>query len=605
MKGRQAVIVTTAEEACAASQEKDAAGRLYLASNMDTDKACRDRGWESLLLDEETIVSEFSRLNRWALDQVLRFIKKFSGREEQKDLLESQLLNIRSAFIQLPKFFRILDVLIRENDIKEIFSYNAERNPALKICQMYAAERHPGIRWQDQTLKIRTGPRKRTGWKPLLFSAMARLSTTRTLRSLRKKKPEKIAVISGSLKLFSGLLNEELLEGYTLVCLENNFSWEQYRFCRQKGILYAVTGPGKPAAPLFSSEDLIFKKGEVEYPGMDLSRYYSALFGEFVRTGQFDPVLKNTFGYMMDAEMIREFYREFRPEWTLLDEDAALRRIIAIIADKENCACYVVSHGIPAVQSQARPNEEVYFSSKIFVQAPVDARAYENLCFDPAKIIVSGEPRFDYVATAARNTSLAGKKKDKTILYCGSSFDEYDFFCLSLPIVGLNNFLRRFTEIYLADTLDILKEYKNIALQIKPHYNDECKWEAWIKRLAFPGLKYEIISHQKDILDHLPGADVVVTPESSVIREALFFRKPIVVFNYSKSPMSIGRYSEDGVIAEVRDKGSYQRALSGFLGDPSSYSALLASQERHRDYYEGTVDGVAAHRIASILRSGR
>lgn len=600
MSSSRLVILMSAEEARLACR-RDAEGEVWLASCVEALDEVRRAGREAVWMDEDELAESFGRLNDWAFRRTIDFVAKFRGDARKHRFLQSQFMGVKSAFIQPVKFVLYLEKMVRRHEAVGIAAYGAASKPALSLCREHFRRAFPGLRWEDREA-LSPAPKPAGpggGWKKSLFSpALTALTNAAASTRLFFARPGETCFFSGSLRVLESLRPDFGGRFRGLVFVERDFNAEKFAYCSKRRVPYFVLGPGSKATELFSPRDFELPPGEAVFDGVDAGPSFAFLFSEFLKTGHFDPGLGVPFAFSVDEKKLGALYRRLRPRWTLLDEDVAMRRLFAVIAEENGLRSFVVSHGVPGVQAGDGMRSPYSFSSRTFVQSQSEKEAHERIYFDPEKVLVTGRPDYDRVPAIRKAASVKGGPP--VVLYCCGSLVDYDFFCLYLPIVGLNNALRHFQETFLRDTVSIFKGRGDASLRLKLHYSEKTLWEELLRRCG-AGPDCRILAHSDDILDVLPSADLVITPESTVVREAFFYGKPVVLLNYSKASISNRRYVSDGVVEEVRNADEYRRAVEAFLGDRSRFGAQAAARERLAPYYQGPLDGRAAARVADVL----
>jgi UDP-N-acetylglucosamine 2-epimerase len=207
------------------------------------------------------------------------------------------------------------------------------------------------------------------------------------------------------------------------------------------------------------------------------------------------------------------------------------RRILYCLAKKSGKPSFVMSHGFPGVLIGKEIRKESYTASITFAQSEIEKESYETLGYHGSDIRVTGVPRYDRIHRMIADGE-SKKNGTKIILYCAGSIREYDFLTLS-AYAGRANFFAPVTRQFTRDLFEALKHQNNYELWIKPHYDEQISWDGFFADPALPKIPFRFFSHKEDIFKLESQADVVVTPESSVICESWMFKKPVILFNYA------------------------------------------------------------------------
>jgi glycosyltransferase involved in cell wall biosynthesis len=186
-----------------------------------------------------------------------------------------------------------------------------------------------------------------------------------------------------------------------------------------------------------------------------------------------------------------------------------------------------------------------------------------------------------------------------SVLYCGSVLADYDFKQF-YTVLGCKEFLGDFAKRYLRDLLDLTAE-QGATLEIKPHFNEEDGWNACIRAHA-PQARYRLHSHRQDLIELIRKADVVVTPESSVICEAIMLRKPVIVLNYGAQPLASAHYEGRGMVWHARNTEGLREGLQKCLRSADYLSGLKDARSRSFGFFAGAFDGEAGARVADTIQ---
>ena len=96
----------------------------------------------------------------------------------------------------------------------------------------------------------------------------------------------------------------------------------------------------------------------------------------------------------------------------------------------------------------------------------------------------------------------------------------------------------------------------------------------------------------------------MITGPSSVISEAILFKKPILVLNYDQS-LHVLPEEEKGVVYVARNKLELDDFLRRYFQEGDAGQVIVAAQRESYGYFAGTVDGDSSNRIKKyILNNG-
>lgn len=293
---------------------------------------------------------------------------------------------------------------------------------------------------------------------------------------------------------------------------------------------------------------------------------------------------------------LRSWMRRLRPSGVLLDDDTSIRRAFWLAARLERIPSFVVSHGVPMnrVEADLDGITEYLGTSDTLVNSDFEKNVYRSWRFDPARLHVTGVPRYDRLAGLP--ASAAGKP-GKTVLYCAGTTIPYDFSRL-IPVMEVmcpETHTREITQRYLLD-LAASAQQAGARLVVKPHYDDESIYRGWLQTVG--DTETEVVPGASDIHALEAQADVVVTAESSVMFEAAALKKPVILLNYAPGPSQLG-CEASGLVTEVKSREALDRCLEKAFGGrlPNVRPDLLR-------FYWAYSDGGNARRAAARISAG-
>lgn len=530
-----------------ANLKKDA---LYLCATESALEECRRRRLNCVLIDETPLEPEFRQMNDWAYGVTLDLISRF-GKGEKADYLDSQFMDLKAVILQAMKYLFCLKKHL--DGISVLCVFDSEHKLAVELCGEAVRSGYPSLRVEEVSLKR---PAQNGGWKGIVrrvLGAAMEIQSSLAIRSLgQSKRP--VVIISGAMNHLAPVVESlKRLGGIEFVWCETSYNREKSDYCRKTGISF-VTAPPKNVKAPFDGSDIFFASGTALYEGLDVSRLLDFAVRKGLEVGAIRP------GF--DARRVRRIIESPGVKAVLLDEDFASRRLFAVSARRAGVESFVVSHGVPGILLGRLPMlKGRYLSSTTFVNSEFEKLAYEELYYDSSKIVVTGVPRYDRIAELNRQAPTPRRKKN--ILYCASMLVDYDFRRL-FTVLGCKDFLGDYTKRYLDDLLEIVSRRRDSKLVIKPHYNDETVCHRRVSASAAKA-SYEIVSHRRTIFELERDADVIVTPESSVICEAVMFGKPVIVLSYGV-PLAMP-YQETGLVLCVKNRHELEAALCTALDD--------------------------------------
>ena len=226
-------------------------------------------------------------------------------------------------------------------------------------------------------------------------------------------------------------------------------------------------------------------------------------------------------------------------------------------------------------------------ASKIFVSGEHVKKEFVRLGMDKEKIIITGNPRYDYIK---KNTPEGNAKTSKKIIVVAMSrWHEKDPQWMTQLIQFCNK-----------NSLDIL-------IKVHPMYkfytNNEFSEELIEKiKQNCSGLKF-VISYDMDLKEILPKTSVLITEYSIVAVEAAFNEIPVIVTNINRNKddeYSKG-YQKEGIAIHTSTITELCNSITKILDDKETGLKLKEAIKQFNYNYNYLHDGKATERILNTL----
>ena len=203
---------------------------------------------------------------------------------------------------------------------------------------------------------------------------------------------------------------------------------------------------------------------------------------------------------------------------------------------------------------------------------------------DPARLVTTGQPRYDgFIEYEKRKDYLKaglGIEKDKkVVLYAASR----------LP-----------GEMKTVETaLDAIRQRKDTIFVIKPHPTD--RPDAYERLLNTRPDQPSMVVSGRNIFEMLAICDIVLLLFSTVGLEAVLAGKPLVAVS-DFAGRSNDNYVASGVALKADTAQELRGILDGLLSGSEGYGVPRESRERFIFRHNYKNDGMAARRVAGLLR---
>jgi len=594
------IYVTNRSEVLCASKSIPGAV-LYLCPNRNLLDLCQSMGLDSLLLNESMLRGSEAELNDWAYRVTIDLVESLKGQDlsETDAFLETNFYIIKAVVLQGMKFVLTLDFLTQKYKPASIRWYRSPDSFFVSVCREYLALFLGNIQTIELPAVARPGgPSNPAVLKKLIFSAMAIISNLQARLTLTRRSGElkKTLLVSGALNHLKDLvLTLKTKRSCEIVFFEDGFNMEKYVFCLRNRIPFFVLPKNNEKYASLLGGKSFLKTERILFRQKDYSALFDKLFEVTLNSG----VMR----FPVKYDLLRGLYSRLRPAGTLFDEDySPLRRCLAVLAVHLGIRSYVVSHGIPApAMAKSLKKDRFCYSSDVFANSEHEKKAYENIYFDPKKIHVLGTPRFDKIVLL-KKAQPTGRdltfEKEKVVLLCLSCFHDSDFDCFISWLVG-DDSAGEMNRAYIRDLLIVLEDRNDVLVKIKTHYVNEQRFvEDFVASL---GLRTNccVESHRRDIFALENEADLIVTPESTVIAEAVMFSKPVVVMCYDRfSP--VVPYNDGLPVQYVYDQAQLRQAVDKSLDTRTEdVEGCMAGQNLEK--YVQYSDGKNTHRVAEYI----
>ena len=267
-----------------------------------------------------------------------------------------------------------------------------------------------------------------------------------------------------------------------------------------------------------------------------------------------------------------------------------------IIAPGMSVALAARESGVPTFDIQhgafGRQNHRRMTADKWFVWAPADRDFLLSLGMSKDSLIVTGNPAYD---------DLAQKKYDADDIRARLSIPEkFNYVVTWAPsyVHHMPQFSGNMNEDILMELAAICDEIPDIMFIVKPHPFDPLSGKG--TPAGSPrNLKVLVPSFPLDELFHI--SSVVMTWNSTAIREAVLLDRPIIGFNPYPLDEIVPSVSE-GVAVEARSIEELKRVITGLVGEDSKdLESMAMARRRYTEKYLYKPDGKASERIADEI----
>lgn len=598
---------TTSLKACVVRSEDDigffseklGTGAVFLCTTLPIFEKAQGAGSNAVLLDEGMALCRFEKANEWAFHCIFRLIREVREEERLKVLFESTLFTLQTAAAGFLKFILTFERLAEEKGIGTIFlRENAPTHLSIVLTELSSQR---GI-FDVEVLKRKKLSQKvpvKAFVRDRLYKCAGSFWTTWCewgifLAKLRKRECILVSGALGHLKpVIEGIRKRKDVQ---VIFCENEFNYEKWAYCLKQGIIFKIIGPE------FVAEDLRGSCLKNSFPEMDLegkplTPVLSKIFSRFFDSG--------LYYIAFSRQKVAGFLERVRPSCVILNEDHDPRRVIAVHARNAGIPVFVISHGIPAAPLNVFYDEVEHRSyerndpSTTFVNSEFEKTRFMAAFQEPSKLVITGLPRYDAIFRMAgrRGADHSGRKN---ILLCSElmtepSFERVWLFAKPLP------FYKADYDRYLHDVLDAAGNIPEAHIVIKPHFNNEHVWLAMLQKHGIHPDRWTLLPHSADIFELMADADLIISPESSAIVEAIMFRKPVMFLNYGGIHYKVPSYESTGAVVEAADRGELNDKMRKLLFDEQYLDQLSRGLEAAFRQFSEFRDGRNTERVVEKI----
>lgn len=571
-------------------------GFVFFCTNESVHYQCRAMGLPAALLEESWIGDEYARINTWAYRVAWALLERFKSAPEKFLRLNAAFIDAKAAVVETLKIVRVIEKIRETCPVSRICFLETEKDSFLaSVCRAgFGPDQVGTVAYGDGGA---AEPVPVFSWKARLYAFFARRASADTGRTIGawEKTGRRFLFVSGALVHLAPVLDRLAKDGQPVLYGENEFNLEKYRYCRARGIRFCVLPKGDARRHPFGQDEVFFRPGSAVYEGKDVSAIAQAAFTAALANG----LIRNPY----EETAARKIFLSPALQGVLLDEDFSSRRFFYALAEEHRKKSFVISHGVPALLLEQEADcAGRYDTAVTFVHSEFEKSAYESIYCDPRRLRVTGLPRYDRLTERVEKpeTTFMSIHGSASVLYCGSVLADYDFKQF-YTVLGCKEFLGDFAKRYLRDLLDLTAE-RGAVLEIKPHFNEEAGWEACIRAHA-PQARYRLHSHRQDLIELIRKSDVVVTPESSVICEAIMLHKPVIVLNYGAQPLASAHYEGRKMVWHARDTEGLREGLKQCLQSADYLAVLKDARSQSFGFFAGAFDGAAGARVAAEIQA--
>ena len=274
-----------------------------------------------------------------------------------------------------------------------------------------------------------------------------------------------------------------------------------------------------------------------------------------------------------------------------LDDSQQIGRTATIICNKRNIPVILSLNTDINIFHDEKRNWEVFTLHKIYADKfAIYGNLTKQLCLnhniDPEKLVITGNPRYDELF----KRKIISNEKNILISLSGIASTAWStFFSISLIL----KYEKMFREV-----LKSLAKYeKNITIKLHPTQDSIINVQEIVNEL----LPNAQIYKNANTYDLIAKSDVVISPPSSIITEALILDKPVFLFKFLANDSGIPYEKYNAVLAS-EDENEIDEKIRQILSDQEVRNNLKEGRKRFLNHvleYQGN----SSHQIIKLIRN--
>jgi hypothetical protein len=236
-----------------------------------------------------------------------------------------------------------------------------------------------------------------------------------------------------------------------------------------------------------------------------------------------------------------------------------------------------------------------FHAEKIFVSGNDGVNSLINLGYDKNRLIITGNPLYDYTKNIDQN-------KSKSILKNQFKIDDSK----KLIVIGTGEYHKN-DEIWMSKLIKFCNQ-NNFEIIIKMHP----KWKGRNEGLNLSKIRKEceqekfLISYDINIRTVLSAADLLITDYSNIGLEAICLDKPVITINFIKENLNdIVKYHDFGAALYFENYQEFEKSILEILNENSHKKTLEIGRQKFIEEFNFANDGNASKRIFDFLTTDK
>jgi len=274
-----------------------------------------------------------------------------------------------------------------------------------------------------------------------------------------------------------------------------------------------------------------------------------------------------------------------------LDDSQQIGRTATIFCNKKKIPSILSLNADINIFNDNKRKWEVFTLHKIYADKfAIYGELAKQLCLnhniDSSKLVITGNPRYDELF----KRNIIPDKKNILISLSGIASTAWSTF-FSTPMI------LKYEKMFKQVLKSLAKYEKNVTIKLHPTQDSIIDVKGIIKEIL-PNAK---ISKNGNTYDLIAQSDVIITPPSSVITEALILNKPVFLFKFLEGDSGIP-YEKYNAVLATENEDQIDEKIRQILFDEKIRDELTLGRQKFLKYAL-EYQGVASQEIIKLIKN--
>ena len=291
----------------------------------------------------------------------------------------------------------------------------------------------------------------------------------------------------------------------------------------------------------------------------------------------------DSLNYLLDNEDIKLL--------VTLDDSQQIGRTATVLCNNRKIPTILSLNTDINIFYDEKRNWEVFTLDKIYADKfAIYGNLTKQLCsnhnIDPNKLIITGNPRYDELF---KRKTISNEKNILITLSGIASTAWSTFFSISLIL--------KYEKMFRQVLKSLAKYEKNITIKLHPTQDSIIDVQGMVDEL----LPHAQIFKNANTYDLIAQSDIVISPSSSVITEALILDKPVFLFKFLENDSGIP-YEKYNAVVATEDENKIDDKIKQILLDKKIRDDLKIGRKNFLEYAL-EYQGISSQKIIQLIKN--